>query len=234
MLQACLNGARHADEHPAVATSPERCAAEAVAAVAAGADDLHVHPRSADGRDSLAPADVGAWVGAVRAAVPVPVGVTTGAWASTGGRGATSAVRAWEVLPDHASVNWHESAAESITAALVERGVRVHAGLWSEEAARSWLDSDWVEHTDLVLLELPDLPGQEDAARRLLELAAPAGRPMLLHGEDRSAWPVLDVAVALGIDTRIGLEDVVHGPGGEDVDGNAALVRAAVSRGARA
>jgi uncharacterized protein (DUF849 family) len=232
-LQCCLNGSRGVDEHPAVPVTVEACAAEAAAAVEAGAQDLHVHPRTADGRDSLAPADVAAWVEAVRAVVDVPVGVTTGAWAWTGGTGAAEAVAAWTTLPDHASVNWHERDADGLAAALVGRGVALNAGLWTEDAAEDWLDSPWREHTDLVLLELADAPGQRPVAERLLALVEPAGVPVLLHGEGRSAWPVLDLAVERRVATRIGLEDVVEGPDGETVGSNADLVRTAVARGAR-
>lgn len=231
-LQACLNGSRHPQEHEAIPTTPEACAAEAQAAVAAGATDLHIHPRTADGRDSLAPDDVAAWVSAIRAVVKVPVGVTTGAWAWTGGGSPTEAVAAWQVLPDHASVNWHEPDAHELAAALLERGVGLAVGLWSVADAESWIASDLVDRTAVVLLELPDAALQEPVADELLALVRPTGRPILLHGEERSAWPMLDLAVRHGVGTRVGFEDVVELPTGELPAGNADLVAAAVARGA--
>ena len=51
---------------------------------------------------------------------------------------------------------------------------------------------------------------------------------VLLHGEDTGAWPVLTVAARLGLDTRIGLEDVLTLPDGTVPPGNADLVRAAL------
>ena len=51
MIQACLNGA-------SVAMTPAELADEAVAAVAAGAQSLHLHPKDGDGRDSMQPGDV--------------------------------------------------------------------------------------------------------------------------------------------------------------------------------
>lgn len=231
-LQCCPNGSRDPEEHPAVPSTPQQCAQEAAAAVAAGATDLHIHPRTDDGRDSLAPGDVAAWLDAVRERVDVPVGVTTGAWAWTGRGSAARAVEAWDVLPDHASVNWHERGSEAVCAALLERGVAINAGLWTVEDAHAWLDSPWPKHTALVLLELADLPDQKQAAQELLDLVRPTGLPVLLHGEGRSAWPVLDVAKAHGVPTRIGLEDVLEGPHGEPVQGNADLVSLALARGA--
>jgi uncharacterized protein (DUF849 family) len=53
--------------------------------------------------------------------------------------------------------------------------------------------------------------------------------PVLLHGEDGGAWPVLRLAVARGLPTRIGLEDTLTGPDGAPAAGNAALVRAALA-----
>lgn len=233
-MQACLNGARGSDEHPAIAVNPEACAAEALAAVEAGADDLHIHPRTDDGRDSLVADDVARWVGAVRAVCDLPVGVTTGAWAWCGGLSAAQAVRSWSVLPDHASVNWHEGESERIATAVLDRGIRLHAGLWTEESARQWAESSWPEHTACVLLELSDSPDQTDLARRLVDLVV--GRlgdrevPILLHGEGLSAWPALDCAVAWGVQARIGLEDVLVGPDDEEVGGNADLLHLAARR----
>src|SRR5262245_55836401 len=51
--------------------------------------------------------------------------------------------------------------------------------------------------------------------------------PVLLHGEDAAAWPVLKLAASRRLDTRIGLEDVLHRPDGTPAQSNADLVRAA-------
>lgn len=110
MLQVCLNGPRTKAELAALPVSPAELAAQARAAVAvaAGARDVHLHPKSADGKDSLAPAVVAAAVTAVRAAVPgVRVGVTTGAWAEPDPARRVRLIERWTVRPDHASVNWH-------------------------------------------------------------------------------------------------------------------------------
>jgi len=54
--------------------------------------------------------------------------------------------------------------------------------------------------------------------------------PILLHGQDDGAWPVLGEAVRLGLSTRIGLEDTLHRPDGTPALGNADLVAAALAR----
>jgi beta-keto acid cleavage enzyme len=53
-------------------------------------------------------------------------------------------------------------------------------------------------------------------------------KPVLLHGENASAWPLLERAVKSGFSTRIGLEDVSILPDGTTVASNVGLVAAAV------
>ncbi|WP_455711960.1 3-keto-5-aminohexanoate cleavage protein [Streptomyces decoyicus] len=53
------------------------------------------------------------------------------------------------------------------------------------------------------------------------------GRPVLLHGEDGGAWPVLRLAAVLGLATRIGIEDTLLLPDGRPATGNAQLVATA-------
>ena len=78
MLQACLNGFRGHDYSPAVPLTPEALARDAVACLAAGAHEFHIHPRDAEGRESFAAHDIGAALKAIRARVPgVPVGIST-------------------------------------------------------------------------------------------------------------------------------------------------------------
>ena len=81
-VKACINGARTPDAHPNLPLTPDQLAAAAVASHRAGAKAVHMHPKSADGKDSLHDAEVSAAVSAVRDALPgLPLGVTTGFWA---------------------------------------------------------------------------------------------------------------------------------------------------------
>ncbi|PJE95448.1 hypothetical protein CUT44_24250 [Streptomyces carminius] len=229
MLQVCVNGARTRAEHPSLPLSPAELAAEAARAVAAGARDVHLHPKGADGADSLEPRAVAA----VRGAVPagVRVGVTTGAWAVPDPARRAALVRSWPVLPDHASVNWHEEGAEEVAGALLERGVGVEAGIWSgTDAARLFRASPLSGRVLRVLAEVTDTApatAATTASALLAQLPRDLSAPVLLHGEDGGAWSVLRLAVRLGLDTRIGLEDALVLPDGSPAPDNAALVRAA-------
>ncbi len=177
---------------------------------------------------------------AVRARVPasVPVGVTTGAWAEPGPAARVARIRSWTVLPDHASVNWHEPGAEETAAALIERGVGVEAGVWSgTDGAALFLRSPLGPKVLRVLAEVTDTDPATapDSAHALLSDLGPAhGRPVLLHGEDGGAWPVLRLAGRLGLATRIGLEDTLFLPDGGRAASNAALVTACLGEYASA
>jgi uncharacterized protein (DUF849 family) len=140
-------------------------------------------------------------------------------------------VRSWAqlpALPDHASVNWHEEGAEEIAAALIELGVGVEAGIWSgTDGAARFAVSPLGPRVLRVLAEVTDTSADtaEDAAHALLSgLGSAHGRPVLLHGEDGGAWPVLRLAGRLGLATRIGLEDTLLLPDGQRAASNAQLV----------
>lgn len=75
----CANGGRGRDQHPGVPLTPAELAASAAAAIAAGAEAVHIQPRGADGRESLRAADIGAAVAAApgSSACPATVGGMT-------------------------------------------------------------------------------------------------------------------------------------------------------------
>jgi uncharacterized protein (DUF849 family) len=231
MLQVCLNGPRGAVDGAVVPLTPEVMGESAAWAVAAGAMDVHVHPKSPCGEDSLSPKVLAPTLEAIRARVSVPVGVTTGAWAEPEPEARLARVRSWAqlpALPDHASVNWHEEGAEEIAAALIELGVGVEAGIWSgTDGAARFAVSPLGPRVLRVLAEVTDTSADtaEDTAHALLSgLGSAHGRPVLLHGEDGSAWPVLRLAGRLGLATRIGLEDTLLLPDGQRAASNAQLV----------
>ncbi|MGW5332152.1 3-keto-5-aminohexanoate cleavage protein [Streptomyces bauhiniae] len=229
-MQVCLNGSRTAADGAQVPLTPQELARSAAEAVAAGATEAHAHPRTPCGRESLSARVVGPVVEALRGLAGVPVGVTTGAWAEPDPAARLARVRSWPVLPDFASVNWHEPGAEELAGLLLSRGVGVEAGIWSgtDGAARFAL-SPLGPRVLRVLAEVTDTgpATAETSAHTLLAELGPAhGRPVLLHGEDGDAWPVLRLAGRLGLATRIGLEDTLFLPDGQRALSNAQLVAA--------
>jgi uncharacterized protein (DUF849 family) len=229
-VKACINGARTPDQHPHLPVTPAQLASEAVAAHHAGAKAVHMHPKDADGRDSLLAAEVDAAVTAVREAVPgLPLGVTTGFWALPDAQQRLDAVVGWEVLPDFASLNWHEPGSPELARLLLDRGLGVEVGIFHAEAARSWAASDVAAHCMRVMIEL-NADGDVATADEILALVAAADSPapVLLHGLDESCWPLLQHAGLRGLQARIGLEDTLTLPDGSVAAGNAELVSAAL------
>jgi uncharacterized protein (DUF849 family) len=234
MLQACLNGRRPPEDHPAVPLTPDELAADARRAVAAGAAELHVHPRTAGGRDTTEPGAASATVRAIRATCPrVPLGFTTGLWTTDGDAALRHAqVEAWQDLPDYASVNLAEPGSAELCELLASRGVGVEAGVWNLADAHLLLERGLVPLR--VLVETSD-GGADDpvaTAAEIDELLVRGGLsvPQLHHGAGTDAWEMLDAALARGRDVRIGLEDTTLMPDGSTAQDNAQLVAEAARR----
>ena len=228
MLQACLNGDRRRGAHPALPITPQELAADAAAVVALGVTALHVHPRDVAGLEVLAGPEVATAVSVVRAAVPgVEISVTTGAWIQPDPVRRASLVAGWAALaagrPDTASVNVHEDGWRQVCAALHAAGIGIELGVFDVPAAQTLRANGFPPGTVRVLAEVR--PG--DAPEPLLAALSWSSLPILLHGQDHDAWPVLATAARLGLATRIGLEDVLHRPDGTPTLGNPDLIAAA-------
>ncbi|MFC8917260.1 3-keto-5-aminohexanoate cleavage protein [Streptomyces sp. NPDC057116] len=232
MIQVCLNGPRGMGDSAAVPLSPGAMAESAAGAVAAGAAEVRVHPRTPCGDDTLSPRVLAAVLTAMRDVVGVPVGVATGAWAEPDPGRRVERVRSWTVLPDRASVDWHEPGAEEVAAALLERGVGVEAHVRSgTDGARRFLASPLAPRVSRVVAAVADrdpVTAPASARALLAELGGAPGVPVLLHGRDGGAWPVLRLAVRLGLAARTGLEDTALLPDGRPARSNARLVAAAL------
>jgi uncharacterized protein (DUF849 family) len=235
LIKACLNGSREPGEHPSLPASAHDLAHEAQLAVAVGAGALHIHPRRADGVQSLAVQDQADAVIAIRAQCPgIPVGVSTGLWIEPDVQRRLQLVREWTVLPDFASVNFSEPGTAELCALLFERGIGVEVGIGTIEDALLLLHLNIADRCVRILIE----PEEPETAAALAQVETiiqclDEGKircPRLLHGQDATAWPVLEKALQLGYDTRIGLEDTLTLPGGRLAQNNAELVAFAYQR----
>lgn len=233
IVQACINGARPSDFHPLLPLTIDAMVRDATASVASGAAELHVHPRGADGKESLAAVDD--TVGAIRRVCPgTLIGVSTGAWIEGDREKMREAIRRWSVLPDYASVNLSEDDAPVVMQLLRQKGVGIEVGLASVADAERYISLDDHERVLRVLIELDD----EQDLRRACDIAdginnvlrdSRVNRPILLHGFDETVWPFVRLARERRYSTRIGLEDGKHLPDGTIANDNAALVTAAVA-----
>ena len=167
-------------------------------------------------------------VNAIRDAAPaLPIGVTTGAWLVEDPRDRVRLIEQWDVLPDFASVNWHEEGAEDVAAAILDHGVGLEVGLWSLSAARAWVSSELRSECLRVLIELPS-NASVLLADEILDVIGDEFT-LIVHGEEESSWPAVRFALDRGYGIRIGLEDTLELPDGSPASDNAGLVRAALA-----
>jgi uncharacterized protein (DUF849 family) len=210
LIKIALNGGRLG-----APATPEKIADDVARCADAGATHFHVHPRAADGAESLLPADADRVVKAIRSRVPhIILGLTTGAWILPDVQLRLEALAKWNELPDFASVNFDEEGCEEIARLLVARGIGVEAGVLDIASTQRFLAMQLPVVRVLIELQEQRL---EDAVRTTDEIVATLGdddAPRLLHGHGAVVWELFDEAVRRGYDSRIGLEDVASLPDG--------------------
>ncbi|MEO8397610.1 MAG: 3-keto-5-aminohexanoate cleavage protein, partial [Chloroflexota bacterium] len=231
-LKACINGSRAEEDHPTLPVTAETIALDAQTVVAAGADAVHFHVRDEDGYESLTPEDVARCIATCREALPVtPLGISTGDWIIPDLDERLEMIRAWNVLPDFVSVNFHEEGAAEVAQMLYERGVGIELGLTFPFSTEIALAGGWGERCMRVLIE-PIEQEVKDAMLmvgqiELLLDAAGVSAPRLLHGREETAWPLLIESVKRGYQCRIGLEDTFQLPTSDLAEDNAEIIHAA-------
>ncbi|MGH3612863.1 MAG: 3-keto-5-aminohexanoate cleavage protein [Pseudonocardia sp.] len=236
MLQAALNGSRPEDAHPALPVEARHLARDARAVARLGISSVHVHPRAPDTQETLEPRHVGDTVAAIRAEVAgMEIGVVTGRWIQPEPRKRIEAVIAWGHLgvgkPDVCSVNVHDKGWMEVCAAAASVGIGVELGVWTSGDAVNLRANGVPSGTVRVLVESTVTDPETAVAEsvRIMRALGTMRVPILLHGEESGAWPVLEYALRMGIDTRIGFEDVLVRPDGWLATGNDDLAKAALA-----
>jgi uncharacterized protein (DUF849 family) len=233
IVQACLNGGHPPSYHPAVPTTIQALVEDGLKVVRAGASELHLHVRGDDGVQSLSPNHVDATIRALKTALPgTLVGISTGAWIEKDDDRTLAYAGRWTVRPDYASVNLSETNAPALIEKLHRLGIGIEAGLAVKADAERLLRLG----LDRLALRLLVEVGEQESARahavtdEILAVLGTANfaKPILLHGDKASAWPLLRRAVASGFSTRIGFEDVNVLPDGSTAGSNLDLVAAAL------
>ena len=232
IVQACINGNRPASHHPALPLNIAAMASDSRACVAAGAAEIHVHPRDATGRESLGA--VAETVRALRAACPgTLIGVSTGAWIERDAALTRAAIEHWTTRPDYASVNLAEPDAPAVMATLARMGVGIEAGLATVADAERFVALPSADRTMRVLIEIElqeaaAADAEADGIARTLDRAG-LRRPILLHGCDALVWHFVARARQARWSTRVGLEDGRLGIDGRVTASNAAMVADAIA-----
>ncbi len=205
--------------------SPAELAADAIAVRSAGAFAVHVHPRNADGAQTLEAAVCDAAVTAVRARAPgLPIGLSTSEAIDPDPFARAAAVSSWRERPDFVSVNLSESGWAGVIRAALHAGIGVEAGLATPADAAELARSPF---THQVIRALVEVDGGLEQARAIAQLI-PDGVQQLWHGYGQRTWEVIAAGAAARFDVRIGLEDVLLLPDGRVAADNAELVTAAI------
>jgi uncharacterized protein (DUF849 family) len=231
LLQAALNGDR---EHPNVPRTPEELAAEARAAVDAGARVLHLHPYDAGGRETFAAEPCAAAIRAVRAACPgIPISLSTSADIEADPERRRALVAGWTELPELVTANQGEAGIFDLCALLVERGIGIEAGLLTVGDAHAFVASGIADRCVRAMVEpLGEDPDAALAEAEAIEEVLAAGRISLEqvhHGDGLASWAVNRRGAARGHGIRTGLEDTPVLPDGSPASGNGELVAAAAA-----
>ncbi len=233
LLEAALNGGRTPEEHPAIPRTPEELARDARAAVAAGAQVLHLHPYE-DGAETLAAEPCAAALRAVRRACPgIPISLSTSAEIESDPGRRLELVSSWTELPELVTANQGEAGIVDLCRHLIGRGVGIEAGLLELEDAHLFSTSGLTDTCVRVLLEPLD-PEAGDALRHaaaMEEVLTGAGVALeqIHHGDGVATWEVMERGLARGHGTRVGLEDTTVLRNGRQPGGNAELVRGAAA-----
>jgi uncharacterized protein (DUF849 family) len=228
LIKACLNGSRRPGDHEALPVTAGQLAADAGRAVAAGAGALHVHPRGADGVETLDPEACAQTLQAIRRSCPgVPVGLSTATWIEAD-PARRDRIRAWYERPDFVSVNCSEPGFVEMCELLHGIGIGIEAGVWTVADVGALLESGQAHRLVRVLVEPPDPdPVRADAEATVITAAldhAGITGPRVYHGSGIATWRVIEHAAEQGWDVRVGLEDTLQLPDGSRAADNAELV----------
>lgn len=229
-IQAALNGDR---VHPVVPHTPQEIAADTVAAVAAGAQSVHVHVFDDVGRQTLAPNQVARVLRAVRAVSQTPISLTTSAEVEADPVSRYRTIEAWTELPDLVTANQGEDGIADLCELLASRGVGIEAGLLSLGDAKAFVASGAARWCVRVMVEPLDADprtavAHAEAIERLVTESG-ISLPQVHHGDGIASWSVNQRAIRLGHGIRTGLEDTPVLPDGRQARDNAECVETALA-----
>jgi uncharacterized protein (DUF849 family) len=239
ILTAALTGpvATKAD-NPALPTTPEEIAAEAVAAWEAGAAVVHLHLRDEDGRPTADLDTARRVLELIGSACPVLVQLSTGVGLETP---YAERARLVEARPQMASLNVCSMSfgagefrnppleVRRLAARMLELGVKPELELYDS----GHLEAALALHAEGLLAEplqfslvLGVTGGMAATAANLVHLAGrlPEGAHWQVIGIGRANLPMTAMGLAMGAHARTGMEDTLMLRRGEPAPGNAALV----------
>jgi uncharacterized protein (DUF849 family) len=250
LIVAALNGSRDRKVAKKLPYTAGEIAKEAKRAVEAGAGVVHVHARRDDGGLAF-DLTFDEIVGAIRAAVDVPVSVTTQRTRQTSLGTVTALFDVLRELPELATVNVqppapdlpaHREEARQILEACERAGVAPEPGINTLESiadVEALYEDGLLSQAPWLHLELGGAAGSSEhglagTPRNLLRLVDALDGTLgqlrwVAHGEGTATAAVCATAAALGGHIRVGLEDSALLPDGTPATSNGELVELAVA-----
>jgi len=231
-IQVSLNGSAIGGGHQNRESSLDEIIDDSLACARIGASDFHVHPRNSEGSEAIDAETIEKWVTAFNQRLPLAtISLSTAAWIAPLAQRLRE-ICSWSVRPHYASVNFHEEGAEEIADALLNQCVGVEAGISDREGARRFLNYERRQECRRLMFEMPNKEPQAVSSvfKEIYRILANItdDHELILHGEGRSAWPILQLAVRNGLRGRIGLEDTILLPDLRVAENNVSILTAAV------
>jgi 3-keto-5-aminohexanoate cleavage enzyme len=255
VITCALTGGVHGKEaNENLPEQPDEIVEQGVAAWQAGASVLHVHARKPDGSNTMDPAIYGALHDRLCAETDAVVQLTTGGSPALPVKERLNTVL---LRPEMCSLNMgllnffirgeqvffsnHRSDIEEFAREIRARDVRpefeVYSSVMLEEVAHL-LSLEILEppYTINFVLQTPTQGGQRGTATNLLDMVSRARELPVPEDELRinvssmgpTQLPITTMALAMGLNVRVGMEDNVFYRRGELVESNAQLVERVV------
>jgi 3-keto-5-aminohexanoate cleavage enzyme len=245
IITCALTGGIHGKEaNPNLPEQPDEIVEQGVAAWREGAAILHVHARKPDGSSTMDPAIFGELHERLCAETDAVIQLTTG-----GSPTLPVAERLNSVLlaPEMCSLNLgllnffirgeqvffsnHRSDIEHFAVEMKRRGVRPELEAYNIamlEEAEHLIAKGLIEPPYLVncVLHTPTQGGLRGTPRNLMEMVSRLPEEVICNVSSmgRTQLPITTMALAMGVNVRVGMEDNVYYRRGELVENNARLV----------
>lgn len=251
ILTCALTGGIHGKEaNPALPEQPDEIVEQGIAAHAAGAAVLHIHARQPDGASTVDPAVYQTIATGLAQATDAIVQLTTGASPRLSVEKRLSTVA---LGPEMCSLNMgllnffidgeqvffpnHRSDIDRFAREMHDRGVKPELEIYSAamlEEAERLIQTDALQppYALNLVLNTPTQGGERGTPENLMSMLARIDRWSVPRTElritvsamGRTQLPLTTIAVAIGLNARVGLEDNVYYRAGELAVNNASLV----------
>ena len=249
IITCALTGGIHGKEaNPHLPEQPDEIVAQGIAAWNAGAAILHIHARKPDGSSTMDPAIFGEIHARLCAETDAVVQLTTGGSPRLPVAERLNTVR---LAPEMCSLNLgllnffirgeqvffsnHRSDIEHFAREMLRRGVKPELEAYNIamlEEAEHLIEQGLLEAPYVLncVLHTPTQGGLRGTPHNLLEMIErlPAGTIGNVSSMGRTQLPITTMAMAMGLNVRVGMEDNVYYRRGELVDSNARLVERTV------